>query len=74
VTRTVRTTAPSTARAAVAPIAGLYEAAITDAKNQWLTASLDGSPSARVQRLYEAYRDLVIRQAAAVQGRAASAS
>lgn len=44
---------------------------ITDAKRQWQMACADGSSAARVQRLYEAYRDLVIRQAAAVvQGRA----
>ena len=56
-------------------LAGPYGGAIADAKSRWLQACSDGSTSARVQRLYEAYRDLVISQAAAVvHGPAAHAS
>lgn len=41
-------------------------AAIAEAKRQWLVACEDGSSPADVQRLYEAYRRLVIAQVAAV--------
>ncbi len=52
-----------------------YAAAILEAKHLWLKACSDGSSPARVQRLYEAYRELVIRQAAiVVQGSSAHAS
>lgn len=66
------------ASAAVASVAAPVDAhsdAIAAAKLCWLQACSDGSSPAQVQALYEAYRDLVIAQvAAAVQGRAASAS
>ena len=56
-------------------LAGPYGDAIADAKSRWLQACSDGSSAARVQRLYDAYRDLVITQAAAVvHGPAAQAS
>lgn len=40
--------------------------AIAGAKRQWLMASMDGSSSAEVQGLYEAYRALVIEQVAGI--------
>jgi hypothetical protein len=53
----------------------LSSAAIAEAKLEWLASCVDGSPSSRVERLYEEYRDLVIGQAAlAVQGSTANAS
>ncbi len=74
--------ARSARRSPVRPGAGparpawdLTSVAIAEAKREWLAACVDGSSPARVERLYEEYRDLVIRQAAlAVQGSAIHAS
>lgn len=59
-----------------APVWGeLSSVAIAEAKRQWLEACVDGSSPERVERLYETYRDMVIRQAAlAVQGSSVGAS
>lgn len=69
---------PTPPPAAVAGMVGAGEVsavAIAEAKRLWWKACSDGSSAARVQRLYEAYRDLVIRQAAAaVRGPSAHAS
>ncbi len=46
-------------------------AAIAAAKERWQMACWDGSGAGEVQRLYEAYRDLVIARIAALTGRAA---
>jgi hypothetical protein len=67
--------APGWAGLGSGALAGPYGAAIADAKGRWLQACSDGSSAARVQRLYDAYRDLVITQAAVVvHGQAAQAS
>ncbi len=71
----MNSTRPPAAVAGVVGAGAVSSVAIAEAKRRWLKACSDGSPAARVQRLYEAYRDLVIREAAAaVQGPSAHAS
>lgn len=68
--------APASIGAFAAPGAvTVHRDAIAEAKHEWQQACAEGASSARVLRLYEHYRDLVIaRVAAAVAERPANRS